>query len=114
MLNYNGRTFIAKDNSENGEVSANTFFYYSQEGNILTASYEGGEIIKGTLKGIVNMDGSLEFRYNHINEKGEIRGGSCLSTPEMLPDGRVRLHEKWKWLDLEQSEGHSIIEEVKK
>ncbi|MFD6442843.1 hypothetical protein ACFWDG_24445 [Peribacillus sp. NPDC060186] len=34
------------------------------------------------------MDGSLEFRYNHINEKGEIRGGSCLSTPEMLPDGR--------------------------
>ncbi|MFD6442844.1 hypothetical protein ACFWDG_24450 [Peribacillus sp. NPDC060186] len=46
MLNYNGRIFIAKDNSENGEVSENTFFYYSQEGNILTASYEGGEIIR--------------------------------------------------------------------
>ncbi|WP_342366566.1 hypothetical protein [Peribacillus sp. TH16] len=47
MLNYNGRTFIAKDNSENGEVSANTFFYYSQEGNILTASYEGERLLKG-------------------------------------------------------------------
>jgi hypothetical protein len=32
----------------------------------------------------------------------------------MLPDGRLRLHEKWKWSDLELTEGHSIIEEVKK
>lgn len=112
MINYHGRIFRALVNSENGEVSGSTSFHYSQEGSILSASYQGGEVVKGTLIGLVNMDGSLEFRYNHINEKGEIRGGSCLSTPEMLPDGRIRLHEKWKWSDLEQSEGHSIIEEV--
>ncbi|MFD6211445.1 MULTISPECIES: n-acetylglutamate synthase [unclassified Peribacillus] len=111
MISYDGRIFKAKVNSENGEVSGNTTFHYSQEGSILSGSYLGGEIVKGTLIGFVNMDGSLEFRYNHINEKGEIRGGSCFSTPEILTDGRIRLHEKWKWLDIEQTEGHSIIEE---
>ncbi|WP_434092101.1 n-acetylglutamate synthase [Peribacillus frigoritolerans] len=114
MFNYDGRIFKAKINSENGEVSGNTTFHYSQDGSILSASYQGGEIVKGTLIGLVNLDGTLEFRYNHINEKGEIRGGSCLSTPEMLPDGRLRLHEKWRWSDLERTEGHSIIEEVRK
>jgi hypothetical protein len=29
-----------------------------------------------------------------------------------LPDGRIRLYEKWKWLDAEATEGSSIIEEV--
>lgn len=53
------------------------------------------------------------FRYNHVNVRKEIRGGQCFSTPETLPDGRIRLHEKWKWIDTDQSEGESIIEEVK-
>jgi len=42
----------------------------------------------------------------------EIRGGKCVSTPEILVDGRIRLYEKWKWLDTEATEGKSIIEEV--
>lgn len=111
MINYDGRIFKAKVNSENGEVSGSTSFHYSQEGCILSAIYQGGEIVKGSLIGLVNPDGTLQFRYNHVNEKGEIRGGSCFSTPEILTDGRIRLHEKWKWSDIEQTEGHSIIEE---
>jgi hypothetical protein len=37
----------------------------------------------------------------------------CTSTPEILPDGRIRLHEKWQWTVDESSEGESIVEEVK-
>ena len=47
-----------------------------------------------------------------MNSKNEIRGGKCVSTPEILPDGRIRLYENWKWLDAEATEGSSIIEEV--
>ncbi|UGB33245.1 n-acetylglutamate synthase [Metabacillus sp. B2-18] len=112
MINYHGRTFVSVNNSANGEVSSNTFFDYKQDGKIISASYQGGEIVKGTLIGIVNEDGSLEFRYNHVNINHELRGGQCKSTPEVLPDGRIRLHEKWKWTDSDQSEGESIIEEV--
>lgn len=113
MVNYDGKKFVSVDNTANGEVSSETFFEYKQEGNILSATYWGGEIVKGTLIGLVKADGSLEFRYNHINATNEIRGGKCISTPEILTDGRIRLHESWKWLDLDQSEGKSIIEEVR-
>ncbi|MFS0635315.1 n-acetylglutamate synthase [Mesobacillus foraminis] len=112
MINYNGRTFVSIENTSNGEVSSNTVFHYLQEGNILTASYSGGEIVKGTLIGIVQENGCLKFRYNHINLSGEIRGGQCVSVPEILEDGRIRLNETWKWQDRDQSKGESVVEEV--
>jgi hypothetical protein len=114
LINYNNRTFVSVENTSNGEVSSKTFFHYKQERNIVTATYSGGEIVRGILIGIVNNDGSLEFRYNHVNIKNEIRGGKCRSNPEILPDGRIRLYEKWQWLDSDFSEGESIIEEVAK
>ncbi|WP_172655705.1 n-acetylglutamate synthase [Rossellomorea aquimaris] len=112
MINYDGRMFVSTENTTNGEVSSKTVFEYKQEGNILSATYSGGEIMKGTLIGIVNEDGSLTFRYNHVNVHSEIRGGQCTSVPEFLSDGRIRLHESWKWMDRDQSEGESIVEEV--
>ncbi|WP_200801555.1 n-acetylglutamate synthase [Bacillus sinesaloumensis] len=112
MINYNGKKFVSIANTENGEVSSKTIFEYKQEGNILSAVYSGGEIVKGTLIGLVEDNGCLKFRYNHVNDRNEIRGGECYSTPETLPDGRIRLHEEWKWLDNEQTEGKSTIEEV--
>jgi hypothetical protein len=111
MINYDGRTFVSVENTTNGEVSSKTMFEYKQEGKILSATYSGGDIMKGTLIGIVNEDGSLMFRYNHINVNHEIRGGQCTSIPEMLDDGRIRLHEKWRWMDRDESEGESIVEE---
>ncbi|MCM3588822.1 n-acetylglutamate synthase [Mesobacillus maritimus] len=112
MIQYNGRRFVSVKNTDNGEVSSQTIFEYKQEGNILFANYSGGEIVKGTLIGIVKGDGSLVFRYNHVNIQNQIRGGHCISSPETLPDGRIRLHEKWQWLDEEQTEGNSVIEEI--
>ncbi|RNA67203.1 n-acetylglutamate synthase [Alteribacter keqinensis] len=111
-MNYNGKRFVSVANSENGEVSSKTFFDYKQERNILSATYSGGEIVKGTLIGIVEDNGCLNFKYNHVNTRNEIRGGQCYSTPESLSDGRIRLHEKWKWVDSEPTEGTSTIEEV--
>jgi hypothetical protein len=112
MIDYNGRTFVSIENTANGEVSSKTTFRYKQEGTIISAAYSGGDIVKGFLIGIVDEDGRLEFRYNHVNIKNEIRGGECFSTPEVLDDGRIRLYEKWKWTDAEATEGNSIIEEV--
>lgn len=43
MINYNGRTFVSIENTANGEVSSQTSFEYKQEGNIISATYSGGE-----------------------------------------------------------------------
>lgn len=111
MINYNGRQFVAIKDSKNGEVSSKTYFHYKQDGTILSATYSGGDVLKGNMIGIVKEDGSLEFNYSHINVNREIRGGKCTSTPERLPDGRIQLKESWKWLDEDGIES-TVVEEV--
>lgn len=46
-INYDGRKFIPKMNSENGEVGEQTNFTYHQNGNLLWAEYSGGDYSKG-------------------------------------------------------------------
>lgn len=110
-INYNNRVFKAKQNSENGEVSAQTIFRYFQEGNLLTGTYTGGLIVQGHLLGTVHDDGTLEFHYHHLNTKGELMAGQCQSVPS-LEDGQLVLQESWHWFTGDQSAGQSELEEV--
>ncbi|REE05596.1 n-acetylglutamate synthase [Marinoscillum furvescens] len=111
-INYHKKKFKAVDNSATGEVDQNTLFHYSQEGDVLWAVYQGSKIRLGTITGVVKEDGTLEFSYQHVNEHGEIKSGKCVSQPEILEDGRIKLHEQWQW-DNDGSRGESILEEVK-
>lgn len=113
QINYDRRTFKSVSNAENGEVSGETTFYYHQKDNLVWAEYAGGEIVFGSLIAKVLADDSLEMRYQHLNKSGELMTGKCRSTPEILPDGRIRLYEKWHWTSGDFSTGESIIEEAK-
>lgn len=110
-IDYNNRRFRSIENSATGEVSAETVFTYHQSGDIVWAEYSGGSIARGHLIAKCNSDGVLEMRYHHINTGGELMTGECISTPETLPDGRLRLYEKWRWTSGDLSAGESIIEE---
>lgn len=112
-MDYNNKKFKAISNSDNGEVSDEMIFHYRQEGNILFCSYEGDEIIRGHLLGVVEDDGQIDMSYHQINRKGEMRTGRCRSRPEQLPDGRLKLYEFWQWTSGDYSEGTSVLEEVK-
>ena len=50
--------------------------------------------------------------YHQINKQNEIMTGICFSIPEILSDGKIRLHEKWTWTSGDKSEGYSVIEEI--
>ncbi|MGK0698634.1 n-acetylglutamate synthase [Priestia flexa] len=112
MICFKNRVFRSVENTANGEVSSHTTFRYEQEGKIIHATYEGGDILYGTLVGTIDEKSCLTFRYQHVNKAYEIRGGTCFSTPEVLRDGRIRLHEDWQWLDTDKTKGQSIIEEL--
>lgn len=112
MIDYNGRTFRSVSNSANGEVSNETIFHYRQNGVHITATYQGGHIVDGSLTATVDEAGNLNMRYQHINTNGQFLTGICFSRPEMLPDGKLRLHEKWQWTCGDYSKGESIAEEV--
>ncbi|MEO8593259.1 MAG: n-acetylglutamate synthase [Candidatus Solibacter sp.] len=111
-MDYQGRRFRPVVNSPHGQVSAGTLFQYRQAGDLLTGEYAGGGIRHGQLLGLVSAEGTLEFCYHHVTNEGEFRSGVCSSTPEILPDGRLRLHERWGWTFGGEEEGESVVEEV--
>ena len=111
-MNYNGKKFRPSFNSENGEVSEEMVFEYRQTDNILTCEYSGAGIVRGHLIGLVDEEGNIDMRYHQVNRKGELMTGTCVSKPERLSNGRIRLHESWQWTSGDRSSGQSTLEEV--
>ncbi|MCB0762544.1 MAG: n-acetylglutamate synthase [Flavobacteriales bacterium] len=111
-INYHDRKFKPVANSDNGEVTSEMIFHYQQSGNILTCSYRGAQIVQGQLMGIVDASGLIEMSYHQVNKAGQMMTGLCTSTPEILANGKIRLHEEWRWTSGDQSHGHSTLEEV--
>ena len=110
-MNYHNKIFRPISNTVNGETSEQTVFHYKQMGQILTAEYAGGQIQKGHLIGLIDELGNIDMRYHQVNVKGELMTGTCQSTPEILPNGKIRLHERWEWTSGDKSLGTSVIEE---
>lgn len=112
MLNYNNKLFKVVSGSANSEVDSEIVFVDHQTKNIISSNYSGGKIVVGHLLGLVNEFGAIEMTYHQINKQGVIMTGKCHSIPEILPDGKIRLHEKWQWTSGDCSIGASILEEV--
>lgn len=111
-IDYNDRLFRAVSNSPGGEVDDQTLFNYRQAGDVVWATYQGGQIAFGTMVGVARADGTLDLRYQHVTTAGEIRTGTCQSTPDVLVDGRVRLRESWRWTEGGDGAGTSAVEQV--
>lgn len=111
-INYDGRKFIPKMNSENGEVSEQTVFLYHQSGSILWAEYSGGDILKGSLIGSVLDNGELDFVYHHMNRDMQIKTGKCHSVPLLTENGKIELSEQWEWTSGDFSKGESLLVEI--
>lgn len=104
-----GKIFRSVTNTDNGEVGADTIFRYRQSGNVVSAEYDGGDIVNGHLVANVLPTGQLDMRYHHINRQGQIMIGKCLSTPELTGSGKLKFKEEWQWLSGDMSSGYSEI-----
>jgi hypothetical protein len=111
-INYDNRMFRTVANTPNGEADDRTIVEYRQIDDIVWATFGGGRIRFGTLLAKMGPRGQLDMRYQQINQAGEIRTGTCRAVPEVLPDGRIRLHEQWEWTSGESSKGESVMEEI--
>lgn len=83
---------------------------YQQDGDLVWAEFAGPAVRAGRLVGTRRADGVLDAAYCFVTVAGETVAGACLTTPEPLPDGRLRLTEHWRRLD--GSTGVSHLEEV--
>ncbi len=109
---YGGRLFRAAKMSDRSETTPDTIFKYEQVGDLVMATYSGGDIRYGQMIGKVQNDDTLDMRYQHMNRKGELKTGICKTTPEALAGGKLRLHESWYWTCGDEAAGTSILEEI--
>lgn len=105
-----GRRFRARGEVAGGDVSADTTFEFSQQDNVISARYAGGSVVLGFLVGR-HLGETVEFRYAQLTTSGDTASGHSVDRIEVLPDGRLLLHEEWEW-DSRDGAGTSVLEEL--
>jgi hypothetical protein len=108
------RRFIGTANYDSGDANQDTVFNYDQTDDLVHGTYEGGRIRLGQIVGRLLADGRIDFIWQYLNIDGQLVAGTCISTPDLLPDGRYRLHERWT-VTLGPDAGlvgESVIEEI--
>jgi len=104
-IDYDGRRFApAGPDAEPAEG------HYHQDGDLLWAEFSGVNVRTGRLVGTCHPDGTIDAAYCLVSKDGVSVAGACVSSPTLLPDGRIRLVEHWQRLD--GSTGVSYVEEV--
>src|SRR5262249_21489649 len=106
-IDYDGRRFRAAGHGGPAAVAT-----YRQAGDLVWADFAGGAVRRGSLTGRCAPDGVLEFTYTMVLSDGAVLAGRCRSTPEVLPDGRIRLHERWERYGPHAATGSSELEEI--
>lgn len=117
QFSFNNRTFKGVVNYDTGDLTTDTRFHYYQDADGVWGTFEGGNIISGALKAKVIEGGKLDMQWWYTSKDGEEVKGVCISTPEILPDGRYKLHESWTITETSSGEqigvsGTSVIEEL--
>jgi len=106
-MGYDGRFFAPVGVEGAGELPTGR---YSQDGDLVWALFAGAHVRAGRLVGRCDAGGTIDAAYCMVLADGEVVAGRCVSTPSVLPDGRLRLTERWRRCD--GTTGVSQIEEV--
>ena len=109
-VDYDGRRFRAEAAETAGRGGAVPVGEYHQDGDLVWAEFRGGAVRIGRLVGSCAPDGVITAAYCQLLDSGELVSGQLSSRPHPLPDGRVRLEERWRRYD--GSTGTSWVEEL--
>lgn len=112
MINLDGKRFGLLANSENGEVSTETLFYYEQVGESVTAEYHGGSIKYGKIIAKFVDDENLEMLYQCLTDEGELRAGSANAKVSINSDYKIQMDLNWRWLNGDKTSGTSTYLEI--
>lgn len=110
MYNFNNKKFQLLENSENGETSSETIFYYKQNKNIVTADYRGATILYGKIIAVLKND-LLNMVYQCVTINEELKVGKAVAKISKV-NKKIKLSLDWEWLDNTGSKGQSQYLEI--
>ncbi len=109
--NFDNKTFILIDNSNNGTVSNEAVFRYKQIDNLVTADYSGGTIKHGRIIAKL-VDDHLEMLYHCLTTDDVLKAGSAIAQITLSESNKMKLQLNWRWLTGDLSSGTSEYIEI--
>ena len=109
-VNLSGKRMFVSQTADGGEVSRDTIFKFEQDGDLVSARYEGGRIRLGFLVGLM-YDNRFEFRYVQTDLAGNLDAGKSVCDIRSDDKGRLILHETFEWAT-RPGGGINILEEI--
>ena len=103
---FNNKTFVLIENSENGTVNAETVFEYKQVADLVTADYSGGTIRYGKIIARLNGD-KLDMLYQCITTNDELKAGKAVAQISYNDNNKIKLKLNWEWLGDKKENGIS-------
>lgn len=108
-INFNNKTFKLLANSNNGKVDSETIFKYRQEGDLVTADYQGGAIIYGKIIAQLQQD-KLQMLYNCYTTDKELKSGKAIAHISITSTGKIKLVLNWEWIENHKTGTSTYIE----
>ncbi|WP_242613907.1 hypothetical protein [Actinomadura roseirufa] len=112
VFNLDGRRFaMVSSTASRVDPDAPTRFAYTEADGVIWGSYEGDTVVHGRFVGV--RDGAdVELSYVHLTTRGTAPvAGRSSNRIELLPDGRMRLVEEFRF-DGDDTPQVSVCEEI--
>jgi len=113
-FNLNNKKFTTVANSKDGKASSATVFHYRQKGKVVTAGYQGGDIVHGKIIAKLIGEDELEMLYQCLTTDDELKAGKAIAKMGYDDEGLIRLKLNWEWLDDSNQKGTSEYVEIPK
>ena len=109
-MNLNNLRMNVIETATNGIVNELTIFTFSQIENFISATYSGGQILKGYLVGTLNQN-KLQFSYCQLQINGKMDNGQS-ECDILIENGKIRLVEHFTWTSRNGETGINIFQEL--
>lgn len=98
------------ETSGNGVVNELTIFSFSQTDNVVSATYSGGQIVKGFLVGLMDNN-KLRFSYCQLQVDGKMDNGTS-ECDILIENGKIRLVEHFQWASRNNETGINVFQQL--
>lgn len=110
-LNLDGKIFVVeKNDGEDAQLPPGSTFEFRQVNGEITATYSGGRIKKGTLKGVLRGH-HLHHRYTQVLEHERLFTGRAVVEIRERQDGRLEILDAWAWKSPKEENGICLMVE---
>jgi len=109
-MNLNNVKMNVIETAGNGVVNELTIFEFSQNDNIVSATYSGGQILKGYLVGTLNQN-KLVFSYCQLQTNGRMDNGQS-ECDILIENNKIKLIEHFTWVSKNGEMGINIFQEL--